>query len=209
MPSQSKEGKGQLYETLVGLAQIALADPPGRGMVLCPTVVDILVLAVREDRLLESRLAVAPYNLGHPDAHSVVEELVQETLVAMVTGLAGFDRRSSFRHWLFTILRNKWVDAGRRAGSRAAVIDLDDDGWLDAAGTNRHSSLVADQALLRQAMAYLPGRWVTLIQRLVVGGEPQAVVRQDLGLTDGQLRGELYRAKAELRAVVLDLTGQG
>jgi RNA polymerase sigma factor (sigma-70 family) len=44
----------------------------------------------------------------------VAQDVVQDTIVAALSGAGGFDRRSSLKTWLTGILKHKIVDAIRR-----------------------------------------------------------------------------------------------
>ena len=58
-----------------------------------------------------------------------VDDLVQETLVAALEGLPGFDGRSLLRTWLFSILHHKAYDRIRQAQrdrSREVPLEADD-----------------------------------------------------------------------------------
>jgi RNA polymerase sigma-70 factor, ECF subfamily len=62
----------------------------------------------------------------------LAQDVVQDTLVAALTGAAGFDGRSSLKTWLTGILKHKIVDAIRRKQKAPIPLAaLDDEGSLD------------------------------------------------------------------------------
>jgi RNA polymerase sigma-70 factor (ECF subfamily) len=62
----------------------------------------------------------------------LAQDVVQDTLVAALTGAAGFDGRSSLKTWLTGILKHKIVDAIRRKQKAPVPLSaLDDEGSLD------------------------------------------------------------------------------
>jgi RNA polymerase sigma-70 factor (ECF subfamily) len=62
----------------------------------------------------------------------VAQDVVQDTIVAALTGAAGFDGRSSLKTWLTGILKHKIVDAIRRKQKAPIPLaTLDDEGSLD------------------------------------------------------------------------------
>ncbi|MGE0487194.1 MAG: sigma-70 family RNA polymerase sigma factor [Gammaproteobacteria bacterium] len=64
---------------------------------------------------------------------AVAEDLVQDTLLAALGAVAGFDGRSSERTWLIGILKHKLIDHLRRAGREQTVDTSDEDGAVWAA----------------------------------------------------------------------------
>jgi RNA polymerase sigma-70 factor (ECF subfamily) len=72
---------------------------------------------------------VAQLQLRDPD---LAQDVVQDTLLAALTGAAGFDGRSSVKTWLTGILKHKIVDAIRRKQKAPVPLaTLDDEGTLD------------------------------------------------------------------------------
>jgi RNA polymerase sigma-70 factor (ECF subfamily) len=63
-------------------------------------------------------LRYASLQLRNPAA---AEDAVQETLLAALTGEAGYAGRSNLRTWLTGILKHKIVDAIRKAGREASL----------------------------------------------------------------------------------------
>lgn len=64
--------------------------------------------------------------------HDLSQDVVQDTLVAALSGAQGFDGRSSLKTWLTGILRHKIVDAIRRKQKSPVPLSvLDDEGTLD------------------------------------------------------------------------------
>ncbi|CAG1009623.1 RNA polymerase sigma factor YlaC [Burkholderiales bacterium] len=62
----------------------------------------------------------------------LAQDVVQDTLVAALTGGSGFDGRSSLKTWLTGILKHKIVDAIRRKQRAPVPLSaLDDEGSLD------------------------------------------------------------------------------
>jgi RNA polymerase sigma-70 factor, ECF subfamily len=56
---------------------------------------------------------------------SVVEDLIQDTLLAALRGKDQFARRSSERGWLMGILKNKIMDHYRKSGRETSFTDMD------------------------------------------------------------------------------------
>ena len=71
-------------------------------------------------------------------ADGEVEDLVQETLIAVHARRASYDRARPFTAWLYAIARYKLVDHHRRGAGTVPLEDweagLSDDGFEDASG---------------------------------------------------------------------------
>lgn len=75
--------------------EVALVDALRRG--------DEAAFAALVERHTPSMLRVAA---GYVPNHEIAEEVVQETWIALLKGLDGFQGRSSLRTWLFTVMVN-------------------------------------------------------------------------------------------------------
>ena len=74
-------------------------------------------------------MRVAQLQLRDRDA---AQDVVQDTLVAALSGADGFDGRSSLKTWLTGILKHKIVDAIRRKAKAPVPLSmLDDEGAID------------------------------------------------------------------------------
>lgn len=157
------------------------------------------------------------------------EDATQETLLAAVEKAVTFEARSSLRTWLFAILRFKILDIMRdQSKFRKFDFPLPTDGreiddyeagafdvlfdtngcWIDTkdAWTNPHT--VAEREaffkVLETCMTRLPARTSrAFLMREWLELEPPEICTQ-LGITQGNLRILLYRARMQLR-LCLDL----
>ena len=159
---------------------------------------------------------------------AVAEEVVQETWLAVLNGIDRFEGRSSLKTWVFQILSNRArtraVRERRSAPFSALGSDEDHDGgvgperflpeghrWAGhwAAAPTSWSGLPEDRlldretiALVRSAIDELPPRQArVLVLRDVEGWEPEEVCAA-LGLTDGNQRILLHRARGKVRAAL-------
>jgi RNA polymerase sigma-70 factor, ECF subfamily len=165
---------------------------------------------------------------------AVAEEIVQETWMAIVTGLDRFEGRSALGTWIFSILTNqaKTHSARERRAvpfSCAAPSDdeeravdpdrfqKDDDAWPGHWATpprpwqkpeRRLLSLEARDRL-RAALAQLPERQRVIVGLRDVEGHSAEEVCELLGLSQENQRVLLHRGRSRLRAVLeeyLDVT---
>jgi hypothetical protein len=61
---------------------------------------------------------------GYVPSGAVAEEVVQEAWIGVLRGIGRFERRSSFRTWLFRILVNRAISAGVRERRSVPVDDM-------------------------------------------------------------------------------------
>ena len=164
--------------------------------------------------------------LTHVSDHSVAEEVVQETWLAVLEGINQFEGRSSLKTWIFKILTNKAKTRGVRERRHMSVspLDLNDENDEPAVDPSQFRSTghwadywdVSPQpwdeetpekrlltqesaAYLRQAIAQLPA---TLQQVLIlrdVEGLSSKDVCDMLCLSEGNQRVLLHRARSRVR----------
>ena len=144
----------------------------------------------------------------------LAEDIVQETWLAVLRELDTFQGRSSLRTWIFQILVNQAKSAGRRERRMIAMDPLDQlvEGpgasadWLCAglatSVAQPEDSIVVDEAVraILAAIAGLPPRDAQIIAlRDLLGlSAPEAAER--LGISNGNQRVLLHRARVRLRA---------
>jgi RNA polymerase sigma-70 factor (ECF subfamily) len=160
---------------------------------------------------------------------AVAEEVVQETWLAVLNGIDRFEGRSSLKTWIFQILSNRARTravrerrsapfsalAGDGEGDEPAV-DADrfrpaGDRWAGhwAAAPSDWSHLPEERLLgretldrLYEAIQALPPRQAEVLAlRDIEGWEPEEVCAA-LGITDGNQRILLHRARSKVRAAL-------
>jgi RNA polymerase sigma-70 factor (ECF subfamily) len=144
-------------------------------------------------------------------SRSVAEEVVQDTWLAVVRGVERFEGRSAFKTWLFHILLNRARSAAGKEHRAPPLADEDLGERFDTNGAwatppvpwaeEAENRLVAEQ-LVEQVRALLPG--LPEVQRQVlllrdVEGVPASDVCDLLGVSDGNQRVLLHRARVHLR----------
>jgi len=146
-------------------------------------------------------------------SHAVAQEVTQDTWLAVLRGVDRFEGRSSLKTWLFRILLNRARSAAgreQRAGRPEAVDDerFDRSGaWVDPPQpwADRVEDRLVAAELAQRARALLADLPDTQRQVLVlrdVEGMPAEEVAELLGITDGNQRVLLHRARARLRGLL-------
>lgn len=86
-----------------------------------------------------------------------VDDLIQETLIAVHSRRATFDRDRGFSEWLFAIARYKMIDHYRKAGRTCTIEGLEEqlisDGFEDASGAELDVNRLLDSLPPKQAAA--------------------------------------------------------
>lgn len=144
-------------------------------------------------------------------SRAVADEVVQETWLAVVRGVDRFEGRSSFKTWLFHILMNRARSAAGKEWRTQPTGDVDGDRF-DRAGlwsvppvpwSDRvDDRLTAEQLvpLARKVIDTLPEAQRQVLVLRDVEGLPAADVAELLGVTDGNQRVLLHRARARVRS---------
>ena len=166
--------------------------------------------------------------LGYVRTPAVAEEVVQETWCAVLTGLDRFEGRASLKTWLFRILTNRAKTRGQREARTVPFSSLageddpdgpavDPDRFLPAdhpqwpghwASGPAPWSAVPDERLLagevrtriRQAIDTLPRRQQVVIALRDIDGWSPEEVCDVLGVSEGNQRVLLHRARSAVRA---------
>jgi RNA polymerase sigma-70 factor (ECF subfamily) len=150
---------------------------------------------------------------GYVGRRDVAEDVVQDTWVAVLRSIDGFEGRSTFKTWLMRILvntaRTRRLQEGRTvcwsaqpedaglwdAAARAA-------GLTQPAGPERCALGAEVWSALRGALDELPERQRTVVILRDVEGWSSDEVRDALRLSGGNQRVLLHRARTRLRELL-------
>ena len=162
--------------------------------------------------------------LSFVPSRAVAEEVVQDTWLAVLRGLAGFEGRSSLRTWMFTILVNRARTTGSREQRTIPIADagpvvdasrFGPDGawstppahWIEEAEDRIEAGKLAH--LLRSAMDGLPPRQREVVVLRDVEGMSSAEVCSVLAISEANQRVLLHRGRGKLRQVLESEIGSG
>jgi len=160
--------------------------------------------------------------LMHVSSRAVAEEVVQDSWLGVLKGLDRFEGRSSLKTWITRIVANQARTRGERERRSVPVSALTPDdeepavdpsrfrpfddprypgGWSQPPDSWPEERLLAGETLelVRDAIAQLPPRQQEVILlRDVEGWEPEEV-SDALGLSAGNQRVLLHRARSKVR----------
>jgi RNA polymerase sigma-70 factor (ECF subfamily) len=152
-------------------------------------------------------------------SRAIAEEVVQDTWLAVLRGLGGFEARSSLKTWLFSILVNQARKTGTREHRSIPVADpepavdpsrFDASGgwadpperWIEVAQRRMEAGKLADR--IRVWIDELPARQREVVLLRDVEGMSSEEVCAVLALSDGNQRVLLHRGRSRLRQLVED-----
>lgn len=150
----------------------------------------------------------------------MAKDLVQETFLAGLKGLAGFSGKSTERTWLTAILKYKIIDVYRRESSGFANIKdissagaIEDDYFESADGhwkkeyAPKPFGLVQDplqekefNRVLQGCMKKLPALWASVFAMKHMDEEKTEVILAELRLSSANFWVIIHRTKLSLRA---------
>jgi RNA polymerase sigma-70 factor, ECF subfamily len=158
---------------------------------------------------------------------AVAEEVVQETWIAILTGIDRFEGRSALRTWIFSVLLNQAKNhrarenralpfsSVARTGPEEPAVDpdrfqKDDDAWPGHWATpprpwhkpERRLFSLETRDRLKAALAGLPDRQRLIVALRDIEGYPAEEVCDLLGLSPENQRVLLHRGRSRLRAAL-------
>jgi RNA polymerase sigma-70 factor, ECF subfamily len=149
-----------------------IAEQDDQRLVAALRAGDEQAFAALVDRHSRALLRVA---MAYVPSRAVAEEVLQETWIAVLRGIDGFEGRSSLKTWIFRILTNVAMRGGsreRRSVPFAALAAAEDTG---EPSVDPDRFLPADHELFPGHWVLMPSRWPTPEEGLL-SGETRAVI---------------------------------
>jgi len=152
-------------------------------------------------------------------SHAVAEEVVQDTWLAVLRGLDGFEGRSSLKSWLFRILVNRARTTGTREHRSVPVADPEPavdparfeasgswadppEHWIEAAESRVEAGKLAGR--IRAWLDELPARQREVVLLRDVEELSSEEVCAVLSISEGNQRVLLHRGRSRLRQLFED-----
>jgi RNA polymerase sigma-70 factor (ECF subfamily) len=167
--------------------------------------------------------------MAHVPSRAVAEEVVQETWLGVLRGLDRFEGRCALKTWIFRILTNIARTRGAREQRAVPFSALAATEGVDEPSVDPERFFPADHPLLPGHWSLPPTRWQTPEQQLLSGesqrvvlaaiadlppaqrtviglrdidGWPAREVCEALGISEGNQRVLLHRARTKVRAAL-------
>ena len=156
-------------------------------------------------RYFAPRLKAYLMRLG--SAPQEAEELMQEVLIIVWQRAETFDaKQASVSTWIFTIARNKRIDALRR--ERRPEIDPNDPALVPAAEPAADDTLATLQqnARLREAIEVLPPEQIELVRMAYFEDKAHVAIAEEKNLPLGTVKSRLRLALGHLRKALKETT---
>lgn len=138
---------------------------------------------------------------GFVRSHEEAEEVIQDTWIAVLSGIDRFESRSSFKTWLFRILLNRARTRGQRE-ARMIPFSHHEDVEVRASEPDAERELLSAELRERieSAVAALPPNQREVITLRDIEGWDASEVCETLDLTTSNQRVLLHRARMKVRA---------
>jgi RNA polymerase sigma-70 factor (ECF subfamily) len=136
----------------------------------------------------------------------MAEDLVQDVMLTVWRKANLFDpAKASVGTWIFTIARNRFIDAMRR--QNRPELDADDPSLAPEAPVPADLCLASAEIGLRvrSAMTTLPADQATVVTLSFLEGLPHSEIAEKLAIPLGTVKSRLRLAFARLRAALEDL----
>jgi RNA polymerase sigma-70 factor, ECF subfamily len=164
--------------------------------------------------VLYDRHGGAAYSLAHRIVGdpAVAEDVTQEAFLSVWRSGARFDAaRGSVRAWTLGIVRNRAIDALRRAAGSAPKLDLDDDAVLEsqAAGELTDSEAIRRETArrVRGVLRELPREQSEVIKLAYFGGFSHSEIAEMLGMPLGTVKGRMRLGLEKIRLTLAESMG--
>lgn len=131
-----------------------------------------------------------------------VEDLVQETAVAVARNFHKYDRQRSFLAWVIVIARNKVLDHHRKKGSDRHLFDQDLLERFQPIVEEMEPEFDTYRAYLRECLQRLMPRGKKLLELRYIRELSPSQIADQVGITRNTVNVSLYRVRELLRKCV-------
>jgi RNA polymerase sigma factor (sigma-70 family) len=134
------------------------------------------------------------------------EEVLQTVYLTVLDGRARYDARSSFRTWLFGVIRRTAASERRKAWLRALLLKREADGLKPEAPAPPDAEVERDSRCrgLRHALAHLAARQREVLQLVFYHDLTVDEAAAVMGVSVGSARTHYARGKARLAVLLGD-----
>jgi RNA polymerase sigma-70 factor (ECF subfamily) len=176
---------------------------------------DLMTLVDGDDSeafaVIYDRHGGAAYSLAHRIVGEprMAEDVTQEAFLSIWRSAARFDpSRGGVRAWVLGIVRNRAIDALRKAARPAPKLDFDDDAVLEtqAAAERTEAEAIRRETAdsLRLALGLLPPEQSQVIELAYFGGFSHSEIAAMLGAPIGTIKGRMRLGLEKIRVTLAE-----
>lgn len=131
----------------------------------------------------------------------LVDEVLQDTFLAVWRGAAGYRGEGEVAGWLWGIAMRRLVDGFRREGVRPGLLDREDatTGLASTPSSEEQVLLGVEHGDLARALERLSPELRAVVQATVLDGLTSREAATYLGIPTGTVKTRMQRARAQLR----------
>jgi RNA polymerase sigma-70 factor (ECF subfamily) len=130
-----------------------------------------------------------------------IDDVVQETLIAVHRARHTFDGRRPFAPWFYAIARNRFVDVLRRE-QRVRQREIVRDEWPESGSATTDGASGVDMDAVQRALASLPPRQREVVESIKLRDESVREIAARLGMTMTSVKVTAHRGYRTLRRVL-------
>lgn len=128
----------------------------------------------------------------------VVEDLVQETLIAVHFRRASYDRQRPLSAWLFSIARYKMIDHLRRTHGSRGALNVDD--YTEVLGDRGFGETVDATIDVERMLETLPPKQAKALRGVRLEGRSVAETASAMGISESDVKVSAHRGLKALAA---------
>lgn len=140
--------------------------------------------------------------------HDDAADVLQASYVKVLAGRAAFEERSSFRTWLFGVIRFTALEV-RRRGARELVLAAQHEPGEPPLAADEALVAAEERAQLQHALAQLPDRQREILHLVFYQGMSVSEAAEVMLVSVGSARVHYDRGKKRLRTLLAPDTGPG
>lgn len=140
---------------------------------------------------------IAAYLTARFGPIDLIEDCVQESLIAIHSARHTYDAKRPFRPWLFAIVHNRMIDMLRSQRSYQSILDKNASGPAERPVTPIEEEVSKSMVFAALAPAY---RDVLLLTKVV--GLTNSETAEELGITEGAVRVRVHRGIKATRKIL-------
>ncbi len=140
---------------------------------------------------------------------ATADDLLQETLIRVARGLAGFAGRASPKNWMFTIVSNVAMDPLRLPARRRQIVDIEESVNVDDGAVNLERRRAFDEmnSCVRGVIDSLPADYRTALILYDLEDMDCEQPARVMGVSAGAARVRIHRARTRLKAALEQTCG--